>query len=119
MLETLFAHAVQKEIFLLALRWGVALGAVGQGLNWLRRCMPALRWMCDVLLAASGAAMLLGVTLHSGDGVRLYALLGMLLGVLLYTAGAGRVLEAAGRSLHKIYEKFHIPKEGKPPARRE
>ena len=118
MLEVLFAHAAQNAVFLLAVRLGILLGALCQLMLWLRRKLPVLRWGWDALWALGGLAAGLTVVWRSGDGLRGYALLGLIVGALLYSAGIGWLLTAlmqrAGRICGKIllYKKENISGAG-------
>lgn len=86
-LEMLFARAAQGRIFLLVAAGGVLLGLLLTGAGALYRVSRAAGMAADVLCALLGAAMVLGAAFLSGDGLRLYALLGLVTGVLLCRAG--------------------------------
>ncbi|MBQ2954191.1 MAG: hypothetical protein IJE07_11735 [Clostridia bacterium] len=94
-LEVLFARAAQGRTFMLLLAGGLALGLLTLLSSWLHRRARWLGIAADALCAAAMGGLLLGGTLLSGDGLRLYALLGVLLGAALSRAGAGLLADAA------------------------
>jgi len=107
-LEMLFARAAQGRIFLLVAACGVALGLLLTGAGALYRTSRAAGMAADLLCALLGAAAVLAAAFLSGDGLRLYALLGLLLGVLLCRAGlcplAGGILRGAKKVFGKRQE---------------
>lgn len=109
MLEALFAHQSQEQAFLAFLVCGLALGLglhIGSNLH-----RPPLRALWDIFTALACTALAFLVLLRFGTGLRAYALLGVLLGVLLYLAGLAQVLQSAGRLLQK-YKNSRPPKAG-------
>lgn len=114
MLETLFAHQQQEQVFLSLLLCGLVLGAMLHLGVWLRRRHRLLGGVWDVLTALGCAAMVLGVMLRYHQGLRAYGALGILLGILLYLAGLSQPISALGRLLQK-YKDSHRPKAGKCP----
>lgn len=111
MLEALFAHQSQEQAFLAFLVCGLALG-LGLHIGAAVR-KPVLRALWDVITALACAALAFTVLLRFGTGLRAYALLGILLGVLLYLAGLAQVLRLAGNLFQK-YKNSRPPKAGKP-----
>lgn len=114
-LENLFAQAAQGRTFLLMCVCGLALGAMLHLSRALRGWRAWLGAAADALTALLLGGMALGVMLLSGEGLRGYALLGLLLGAALYEAGLRRPLGALGRQLvkpaHFLLQKIR-PKRG-------
>lgn len=84
---------------------GLLLGAALQLSGLLHRHKP---WLGSVWDAVWSAALTLAVTavmLLSGGGVRLYGLLGLILGAAVYGAGLRRLFSALGSALHNFYGK--------------
>ena len=102
-LEMLFARAAQGRVFLLLTVGGMALGLLAAVGGWLHGRSRLLGAAADVLCALLGAGMLLGGMLLAGDGLRLYALLGLLLGALLFRAGVLPVAAAIVRGGRKLF----------------
>lgn len=99
-LEVLFAEQGQAACFLqmvLCGFTGAALLSLG-GLWAKRRCLQCL-W--DVLLVAVMTLAVAVVLLQGGEGLRLYALLGLLLGAALYEAGIHPLLRRVAGLLKK------------------
>lgn len=114
MLETLFAHQQQEQVFLALLICGLVLGAMLHLGVSLRRRHRLLGGVWDVLTALCCAAMVFAVMLRYHQGLRAYGALGILLGILLYLAGLAQPIAALGRLLQK-YKDSHPPKAGKCP----
>ena len=77
----LFLIPQQGEIFLSLTRAGIALGALWQVLSLLRRRTPRLSAAWDAVFALSlGCAVLTALLRWREEELRLYALLGLLLG---------------------------------------
>ena len=57
----------------------------------------------DVLCALMLTFLALLVLIHSGEGLRLYALLGLLLGAVLWETGIRRILRWIGKRLKKSF----------------
>ncbi len=94
-MERLFEIPRQGEVFLLLLGSGVLLGALWQGLGFLRRRLPRCGAVWDVLFALSlGGTLLLALLRWREQRLRLYALLGVCLGAALYLAGPGAAVDA-------------------------
>lgn len=86
-LEVLFAQAHQGRTFLLMLLCGAVMGLLVHLTGYLHRFSPLWGGAADLLLA-SGLALALGwVLLQSGEGLRLYGLLGLCIGGALYASG--------------------------------
>ena len=109
-LENLFAQAAQGRTFLLMCLCGLMLGAMLHLSRALRRCRPWLGNIADVLAALMLGAAALWVLLGSGGGLRGYALLGLLIGAVLYQAGISRIIGALfgllARPLQFLAQKF-------------
>ena len=109
MLEALFAHQSQEQAFLAFLVCGLVLGLglhIGAAL---RNRVVCTLW--EVLTALGCIALAFLVLLRFGTGLRAYALLGILLGVLLYLAGLAQVLREVGKLFQK-YKNSRLPKAG-------
>lgn len=104
-LEMLFARAAQGQIFLWMIAGGLLLGALLtlSGRLQRRHALPGVA--LDVLCALLAAAMTLGAVFWSGDGLRLYGLLGLLLGIALWRAGVQPVLDGASTGLKKLFRR--------------
>ena len=102
-LEMLFARAVQGRIFLWMTAGGLLLGALLtlSGRLQGRRALPGIA--LDVIAAVLAAAMALGAAFLSGDGLRLYALLGLLLGGALWRAGVQPLLDGLAALMKKLF----------------
>jgi len=109
MLETLFAHQQQEQVFLLMLACGMVLGLMLHIGTLLRRRLLSALW--DALTAFTGAAMVLLVILRYQSGLHAYGVLGLLLGGLLYLAGPAQLARGAGELLQK-YKNSRRPKAG-------
>lgn len=94
MLETLFARAGQERVFLLLTAGGLALGALAQGTEWLRRRFRRAALLWDGVTVITALALVLLALLTGGEGLRAYALLGLIIGLLLYYAGVHTLLTA-------------------------
>lgn len=104
-LEMLFARAAQGRVFLLTLTGGLLLGAIAALGGWLHGRSRLLGAAADVLCALLAAGMMLAAAFMAGDGLRLYALLGLLLGALLYSAGVTPLLRAAFSGVQKLFRR--------------
>ncbi len=88
-IEVLFAKASQGRTFLLMLLCGAALALCVQLAGGLYPRRRLLGMGVDLLCAAGLAAAMGQILLTSGEGLRLYGLLGLCIGALLYAAGPG------------------------------
>lgn len=117
MLENLFAQAGQEQAFLWLTAGGFGLGLLMQLSGALRCVGRAVGLMGDVLTALAVGALLLWVLTRYGGGLRAYGLLGLLIGLLLYWAGASRLVSALGAGVARLWrrmKKTPSPKEGFP-----
>ena len=117
MLENLFAQAGQEQTFLYLTAGGFALGLLMQLSGALRRVGRVAGLMGDVFTALAAGTLLLWVLVRFGGGLRAYGLLGLLLGLLLYYAGASRLVSALGAGVARLWRKMKktpSPKEGFP-----
>ena len=105
-LENLFAQAAQGRTFLMMCVCGLLLGAMLHLSRALRRRRPWLGNAVDLLAAILLGGMALIVLLRGGDGLRGYALLGLLLGAALYQAGLSRLLTLLARPVHILAQKI-------------
>lgn len=119
MLETLFARAGQTQAFLCLAGCGFLLGALWHLCGLLHPAHPALGAAADLGCCALLGMMLWWDLLIFGDGVRLYGLLGLMLGALMYLAGLRPVVNACLRLMRKLLKRLQrspAPKEGFSPA---
>ena len=100
-LEVLFAQAAQGRTFLLMLLCGAALALLVHLCGFLHRISCWLGMAGDLLCALGLAAALGWILLHSGEGLRLYGLLGGCVGAALYAAGIAPMVGWIGRRLTK------------------
>ena len=117
MLENLFAQAGQEQAFLWLTAGGFGLGLLMQLSGALRGVGRAVGLMGDVLTALAVGVLLLWVLTRYGGGLRAYGLLGLLIGLLLYWAGASRLVSALGAGVARLWrrmKKTPSPKEGFP-----
>lgn len=80
MLEVLFAQAVQGRTFLLMALCGFLLGALSCGSGCLHRLHRALGLAADAFIGLALAVCCGWILLFSGEGLRLYGLLGLCIG---------------------------------------
>lgn len=113
MLEALFAQQQQEKVFLALLVLGLLLGLMLH-LGTLLHRHPILRGLWDGLSAAVGSGMLLTVLMVFRSGLRAYAILGLLIGGLLYAAGFSGMVQGILRLLKKMCRKVRA-KAGKAP----
>lgn len=102
-LENLFAQATQGEIFLRMCLGGLMIGIALHGCEAAGRHCRWLGAAGEIITAALGAAGALGILIRGGSGLRLYALLGMVLGAALYQAGWRPLLALTGKQIRKIF----------------
>lgn len=117
MLENLFAQAGQEQAFLWLTAGGFGLGLLMQLSGALRRVGRVAGLMGDVFTALAAGTLLLCVLVRFGGGLRAYGLLGLLIGLLLYWAGASRLVSALGAGVARLWrrmKKTPSPKEGFP-----
>ena len=99
-LEVLFAQQGQAETFLRMVLLGAAFAlALTLGGAWRHGLSDAADVLCALMLTL--AALL--VLIHSGEGLRLYALLGLLLGAVLWETGIRRIFRWIGKRLKKSF----------------
>lgn len=116
-LEVLFAQAAQGRTFLLMLLCGAGLALALKCAGLLHRRHHPLGHGADLLCVMTAAAALSEILLQSGAGLRLYALLGLLLGASAACTGIWPVLQALGGVLRRIRTKISPPRrqESSPP----
>ena len=109
-LENLFAQAAQGRTFLQMCVCGLLLGAMLHLSRTLRGVRPWLGNLVDAAVAVLLGGSALWVLLGSGEGLRGYALLGLLIGAALYQAGVGRAVSRIWKMLagplHFLMQKF-------------
>lgn len=106
-LEVLFAQAGQCRTFLLMVLLGAAMALL---VHLSGRIHRRNRWfgMATDLLCAVGLALALGqVLLGSGEGLRGYGLLGLLIGGALYAAGLAPAVGWVMRKLTEARQHIH------------
>ena len=101
-LEVLFAQAAQGRTFLLLVVCGMMAGLGVQLAGVLHRRNRFLGMAADLLCAFLLAAALGQILLTSGEGLRLYGLLGLCIGGALYLSGLSPALAWCARSLRKL-----------------
>lgn len=104
-LELLFARAAQGETFLLLAAGGAAAGLLLQLAGLLHRLSRAAGMAADAACVLVCAGLLMLAVFRSGDGLRGYALLGLLTGILLYRAGVQPLTEWAAQGLQKLFRR--------------
>ncbi len=103
-----FETANQAQCFLAAVPIGFA---TAMGLDIGRR-EGIVRFLMDVLiLAMSGLSLILLLLLLHEGAIRLYHLLGLGVGALLYINGVGKLMRLLRRRLQKRNEKKRINKQ--------
>jgi len=100
-LEVLFAQAQQGRTFLLMLLCGAAMGLAVQLAGLLHQRNRWWGMAADLLCALLLALALGAILLRSGEGLRLYGLLGLCIGALLYIAGPGAAVQWLVRRLRR------------------
>ncbi len=100
-LEALFARSAQGEAFLLLTVCGAGLGALIQLSGAVQHRHRFLGMVSDALTATLLTLSVLLIALRTGAGLRLYALLGLIIGLTLYLAGVWPVMRVLGRSLRR------------------
>ena len=100
-LEVLFAKAGQCRTFLLMLLCGAAMGGCIHLAGWLHRINSWLGMTADLLCAFAFAAAVGWILLHSGEGLRLYGLLGLCIGGAIYAAGLAPAMGWVVRRLRR------------------
>ncbi len=86
-LEMLFARAAQGRVFLLLMAGGLLLGLLLTAAGALYRWSRVAGMVADLLCALAAAGLVMTAAFLAGDGLRLYGLLGLAVGVLLYRCG--------------------------------
>lgn len=104
MMEKLFAVQHQRETFLWLCLGGAALGLVMDLTRIPKGRMG--RAAGDVLAALMLFAMLACASLHAGEGLRLYALLGVSVGAALYLLVVSRAAHIAASAVKKLILRF-------------
>lgn len=97
MMERLFAVQAQREIFLLMLSGGCALGLLMDIARAVQARWPRAGLAADIVPALALFVLLMAVMLRTREGLRLYGLLGVALGAMLYFAGLSRLASSVAR----------------------
>ena len=95
-LEVLFAAAGQRRTFLLMALLGAAVSLLIHLGGSLHRFSRPLGMVADLLTAIGFALAAAWIILGSGEGLRLYGLLGLCIGGTLYLGGVAPAVEWAG-----------------------
>lgn len=111
-LELLFAKANQGRTFLLMVLLGAALALCVQLAGFLHRPWPWLGLAADLLCAFGLALGTAQILLFSGEGLRLYGLLGLCIGAAIWATGIAPVVHWLARC---IACKFSSPVSRKAP----
>lgn len=117
MMERLFTLHAQETAFLSLLLGGVGLAAALHALAWIRRRWRALAVPADVLAALALLALLLWVTVGLAAALRLYSLLGLLLGMALCEAGIMPLVRRGVKVWKRMQENSRKKKEIQPAER--
>ena len=96
-IEVLFAAATQRRTFLLMGLLGAALALLIHLGSSLHRVSRPMGMTCDLLIAALFALAVSRIILHSGEGLRLYGLLGLCIGGALYLGGIAPAVNWLGK----------------------
>ena len=107
-LEVLFSQAAQGRTFLLLALFGALLALAVHTGSLLHRLHRWLGIAADLLCAVLAAVVLGRILLASGSGLRLYGLLGLMIGAALYSAGPG---PAVIHLLEGLIRRRRIPSE--------
>ena len=106
-IELLFAKASQGRTFLLMMLLGAALSLVVQLVGFLHQQKPWLGLAADLLCAVGLALGMAQILITSGEGLRLYGLLGLCIGGAVYAAGIapglGWIIRHLQRRMHKNF----------------
>lgn len=105
-LEKLFASPGQGEIFLWMAGIGALAAVIGDVLHLIGGSR-VLTLLGDILPALILSAGLVGTGLRFGEGLRAYALLGAMLGAVLWYAGGGVVMKKMKKICHSRQERRH------------
>ena len=100
-LEVLFTAAGQRRTFLLMGLLGAALALLVHLGGSLHRVSRPLGMVADLLTAAGFVLAAAWIIIGSGEGLRLYGLLGLCIGGALYLGGLAPAVEWAGSWLSK------------------
>lgn len=109
-LEVLFAAAAQRRTFLLMTLLGAALGMLVHLNGCLHRASRPLGLAGDLLTAFFFALAGAWILLQSGEGLRLYGLLGLSIGAALYLGGLAPLVNGLARLLRSLRQ--HIITRG-------
>ena len=104
-LEVLFAAAGQRRVFLLMGLLGAALALLIHLGGSLHRVSRPLGMFADLLTAAAFTLAAAWIILGSGDQLRLYGLLGLCIGGVLYLGGVAPAVEWTGHLSRKLRSK--------------
>nr|MBR4280390.1 hypothetical protein [Clostridia bacterium] len=106
-LEVLFAAAGQSRTFLLMGLLGAAMTLLIHMSGSLHRVCKPLGMTADLLIAVIFALCGTWIILGSGEGLRLYGLLGLCIGGALYLGGGAPLVDWLAGILRKIHQHMH------------
>lgn len=106
MIEKLFAVQNQRETFLLLCAGGVGLGCVMHLACAAQRLGRAAALAGDMLAGLALLALLAYASLRSGEGLRLYGLLGVTIGAAAYLAVVPRACHGVFCIMKKLGSRF-------------
>lgn len=109
-IELLFAKASQGRTFLLMVLLGAALSLVVQLAGFLHQQKPWLGLVGDLLCALGLALGMAQILITSGEGLRLYGLLGLCIGGVVYAAGIAPGISWIIRHLQQRMHKNFSPR---------
>lgn len=115
MMEQLFARSGQIQAFLYLTGCGVVFGMLLHLTRGLRMRGKVLCALTDLCCSAALLGMLLAMLLAFDGGVRFYGLLGLLIGLALYSAGVRTLVDGAVKQCRKLLskrQKTFVQKEG-------
>lgn len=116
-IELLFAKASQGRTFLLMVLLGAALALVVQLAGFLHRKSTWMGLAADLLCALGLALGMAQILLTSGEGLRLYGLLGLCIGAAVYAAGIAPGISWIIRHLQqRMHKNFSPLPAGKRPS---
>lgn len=115
MMEHLFARSGQIQAFLSLTGCGVVFGMLLHITRGLRLRGKVLCALADLCCSAALMGMLLAMLLAFDSGVRFYGLLGLAIGLTLYSAGVRVLVDWAVKQCGKLLskrQKTFVQKEG-------
>ena len=106
MMERLFAVQQQSSVFLLMLLCGIVLAFVLDMVRYARMAVRRGKMLLDVLPALALLASMLQAMAAGYETMRLYSLLGLVLGAAVYAAGLAPVVALTVRAMKKLHARM-------------